>query len=156
MKTVVIRECSNIKLDSSYELNLDTFNPKDCTGCWSCWLKTPGKCIFRDLDQFHRKYLEADKVIIFSQIKKGFISGKMKTIIDRLICHYLPYIEISKEGSNHLARYNKYPDIEFYYEGNFSMKNGKQILEDYIIRTFTQYRSKNIMVKDINTWGATK
>ncbi|GEM_PF-4063317 len=29
MKTVVIRECSNIKLDSSYELNLDTFNPKD-------------------------------------------------------------------------------------------------------------------------------
>lgn len=153
MKTVVIRECGNINMDSIYELDLNKMDPKDCIGCWSCWMKTPGKCIHNDLNEFYGKYLEADRIVIFSEIKKGFISGKMKTIFDRLIPHFLPYVEVSKDGSNHEPRYEKYPDIEFYYEGDFYTDNGRQILEDYIKRTFTQFRSKNILVDEIKVLG---
>lgn len=156
MKTVVIRECGNINMDSIYEMDLSKMDPEDCIGCWSCWLKTPGKCINNDLNEFYAKYLEADKIVIFSDIKKGFVSGKIKTIIDRLIPHFLPYIEVLADGCNHEARYEKYPDIEFYFNGEFYSNDGRQILEDYIKRTFTQYRSKNIIVKAIQELGGTQ
>lgn len=153
MKTLVIRECSNINIDSIYELDLRKIDPRDCIGCWSCWLKTPGRCVHKDLNEFYSKYLEADRIVIFSEIKKGFVSGKMKTVLDRLIPLYLPYIEIVEGGCNHIPRYDKYPDIEFCYEGSFNTHDGRQILEDFIKRTFTQFRSKNIIIREMKELG---
>lgn len=149
MKTLVIKECGDINIDSIYELDLRNMEPKDCIGCWSCWLKTPGRCVHKDLNDFYGKYIEADRVVVFSEIKKGFVSGKMKTVLDRMIPLYLPYVEMGDNGCNHIPRYEKYPDIEFYYEGSFSTKGGKQVLEDYIRRTFTQFRSENITIKEM-------
>lgn len=156
MKTVVIREFGNHDLESIYELDLNKNQIKDCCGCWSCWLKIPGRCINKDLDQFYFKYLEADRVIIFSKVKKGFVSGNLKSLFDRIIPLFLPQIELTTRGSrgelNHIPRYEKYPDIEFYYEGNFITKEGKQIFEDYIYRTFNQFASKNIIVKALEEY----
>lgn len=149
MKTVVIREFGNINIDSIYEMDLRKMNPRDCIGCWSCWLKTPGKCVHRDLDELYSRYLEAEKIVIFSEIKRGFVSGKLKTILDRLIPLYLPYVEVGPEGCNHIPRYGKYPDIELYYKGSFSTENGRRVFEDFISRTFTQFRSKNIRISEI-------
>lgn len=154
MKTVVIREFENYELESIYELDLNKIQIKDCCGCWSCWLKTPGRCINKDLDQFYFKYLEADKVVIFSKVTKGFVSGNLKSLFDRMIPLFLPQIELLSTGQfKHLSRYEKYPDIEFYYEGNFVTKEGKQIFEDYIYRTFDQFDSKNITVKTLKEYS---
>lgn len=149
MKTLVIKECGDYKIDAIYELDLKNMDPKDCTGCWSCWLKTPGKCIHRDLNEFYKMYLKADRVLIFSEIKKGFVSGRMKTVLDRMIPLYLPYIEVADGGCNHVPRYGKYPDIEFYYEGSFKTSDGRRVFEEFIKRTFTQFRSKNITIKEM-------
>ncbi|MBU5484478.1 flavodoxin family protein [Clostridium sp. MSJ-11] len=157
MKTVVIRELGDYELESIYELDLTRNHIKDCCGCWSCWLKTPGRCINKDLDQFYFKYLEADKVVIFSKLTKGFVSGNLKSLFDRMIPLFLPQIELSIRESTgqfrHMVRYEKYPDIEFYYEGNFVTKEGNQIFEDYIYRTFDQFASKNITVKTLEQYG---
>lgn len=157
MKTVVIRELGNYELESIYELDLTENQIKDCCGCWNCWLKTPGRCINKDLDQFYFKYLEADKVLIFSKVTKGFVSGNLKSLFDRMIPLFLPQIEIVSTGATtgqfkHLPRYEKYPDIEFYYEDNFATEEGKQIFEDYIYRTFDQFDSKNITVKTLEQY----
>jgi multimeric flavodoxin WrbA len=152
MKTVVIRELGNCELETIYELDLTKNQIKDCSGCWSCWLKTPGRCINKDLDEFYTKYLEADKVIIFSKVTKGFVSGNLKSLFDRMIPLFLPYVEVSTGESRHIPRYEKYPDIEFYYEGNFVTKDGRQIFEDYIYRTFDQFASKNITVKALEEY----
>ncbi|QVK17015.1 flavodoxin family protein [Mycoplasmatota bacterium] len=156
MKTIVIRECSDLEVNSIYEMDLRNFNPKDCKGCWNCWIKTPGKCVHKDLNDFYRFYLEADKVIIFSEVKNGFISGKIKTLLDRLIPHFLPYMDVSGDGFNHQPRYDKYPDIEFYYQGDFHSEKGREILKDYIIRTFTQFRSKKVSFKKIKDYRGEK
>lgn len=156
MKTVVIRELGNYDIEAIYELDLTKNQIKDCCGCWSCWLKTPGKCINKDLDQFYFKYLESDRVVIFSKVTKGFVSGNLKSLFDRMIPLFLPQIELMTRESrgelSHIPRYEKYPDIEFYYEGNFVAKEGKQIFEDYIYRTFNQFASKNIIVKALEEY----
>lgn len=149
MKTLVIRECEGYNIESIYELDLRNMDPKDCLGCWSCWLKTPGSCVHNDLNEFYSKYLEADRVVIFSEVKKGFVSGRMKTVLDRMIPLYLPYVEPMDKGCNHVPRYEKYPDIEFYCEGSFNTHDGRMVLEDFVRRTFTQFRSKNITIKDM-------
>lgn len=152
MKTVVIRELGNYGVEAIYELDLTKNQIKDCSGCWSCWLKTPGRCINKDLDEFYTKYLEADKVIIYSKITKGFVSGNLKSLFDRMIPLFLPYVEVSTGEARHIPRYEKYPDIEFYYEDNFVTKDGRQIFEDYIYRTFDQFASKNITVKALEEY----
>jgi hypothetical protein len=149
MKTLVIKECGDINIDSIYELDLRKMDPKDCLGCWNCWLKTPGKCVHKDLNDFYKKYLEADRVVVFSNVKKGFVSGRLKTVLDRMIPLYLPYVEAAEGGCNHVPRYEKYPDIEFYYEGSFDAQDGREILGDFVTRTFTQFRSKNISIKEM-------
>lgn len=152
MKTVVIKEFGDYNIKSIYELDLSKIEIKDCCGCWTCWWKTPGRCISKDLDMFYSKYLEADRVIIFSKVVKGFVSGNLKTLFDRMIPLFLPYVEYSTGESRHVPRYEKYPDIEFYYEGNFVNLEGRKILEEYIYRTFDQFASKNVVVKGIEEW----
>jgi hypothetical protein len=152
MKTLVIKECGNIKMDSIYELDLGKTDIRNCLGCWNCWLKTPGRCVHKDLNDFYSKYLESDRVVIFAEVKKGFISGNMKTLLDRMIPLYLPYIEPAESGCNHVPRYDKYPDIEFYYEGTFNTVSGREVLEDFIKRAFTQFRSRNITIREMKEY----
>lgn len=148
MKTLVIREFDHYPIESIYELDL-TNTIKDCIGCWNCWIKTPGICAHQDLNVFYSKYIEVDKVIIFSKITKGFVCGNLKTLFDRMIPLFLPYVEVSTGESRHVPRYDKYPDIEFYYKGNFETGEGKDVFEDYIFRTFDQFASKDIIIKPI-------
>lgn len=68
MKVALISECDGKEIPCQYMLDLTKTAVKDCVGCWSCWIKTPGRCIHKDLDDFYRAYLHADKVIVFSKI----------------------------------------------------------------------------------------
>ena len=149
MKTAVVRECSGVEMPGLYTLDLRKTQVRDCTGCWSCWLKTPGRCVCRDLDGFYRAWLDADKVIIFTQVSKGFVSGKLKTLFDRMLPLYLPYITYKSGESMHLPRYAKYPEAEVYYQGEFASAEEKKHYEDYIRRVFYHFRSKCDAVRPI-------
>ena len=149
MKTVVIRECGEKNIDCDFMLDLTETDVKDCIGCWSCWLKTPGRCAHQDLDDFYRAYLSADKVIIFSKVSQGFVSGKLKTLFDRMIPHYMPYITYTSGESMHTPRYEKYPDMEVYYEGEFDTEEERRIYVDYMERLCYQFLSKCDGVKPI-------
>jgi len=152
MKTVVITECENIPSPDAYTLDLRKTEIKDCIGCWTCWWKTPGRCAFKDLDEFYHHYVTADRAIFFSQVSKGFVSGKLKTLFDRMIPLFLPYTEYSTGESMHVPRYEGYPDIEFYYQGTFETPAGRQIFVDYLQRVFYQFHSKNILVEPLKEY----
>lgn len=154
MKTVVINECQDISIPNAAVFDLAQIDVKDCTGCWTCWWKTPGRCIYNDLNEFFHQYITADKAIYFSKVTKGFVSGNLKTLFDRMIPLYLPYMSYVTGESMHVPRYEKYPDIEFYYEGEFETAEGRQIFEDYINRVFYQFYSKVISVKPIREFNA--
>src|SRR6056297_1494512 len=154
MKTIVITEYENNSASADYTLDLTKAEIKDCIGCWSCWWKTPGRCAFKDLDEFYHHYVTADRAIFFSQVSKGFVSGNLKTLFDRMIPLYLPYTEYSTGESMHVPRYDRYPDIEFYYEGSFATPAGRQIFVDYIQRVFYQFHSATTVVKPIEEYAA--
>ena len=149
MKTIVIKECTDISIENTFTFDLSKITIAHCAGCWSCWWKTPGKCVFKDLNEFYHEYITADKAIYFSKITKGFVSANLKNLFDRMIPLYLPYTTYKTGESMHVKRYDKYPDIEFYYDGQFETANGREIFEQYINRVFYQFYAKNISVMPI-------
>lgn len=150
MKTIVINECTNIEpaYDVIYDLSKIDFH--HCIGCWTCWWKTPGKCIYKELDAFYHDYISADKVIYAVKVSRGFVSGKLKSLFDRMIPLYLPYIDYNSGESMHVPRYEKYPDVDFYYEGTFGCDEERIIYEDYIRRTFYQFYSRLTYLGHVN------
>lgn len=152
-KSMVITECESCPITNAFTFDLNKTLVKDCSGCWTCWWKTPGKCAFRDLDEFYHEYIQADKVVVFARVTKGFVSGKLKTLFDRMIPLYLPYVSYSTGESMHVPRYEKYPQIEFYYEGEFATPNGRKIFEDYVNRVFYQFYIKSYTIKPIEEFN---
>lgn len=152
MKTTVISECGSKDIQCDFLLDLDKADVKDCLGCWTCWLKKPGRCAYSDLDEFYKAFLSADKVILFSKVKQGFVSGKMKTLFDRMIPLYLPYITYKSGESMHYPRYERYPEIEVYYEGEFETEEERKIYIDYMHRLCYQFLCKCDVVKPISEY----
>lgn len=88
-----------------------------CTGCWSCWVKTPGKCsVPDDSDSIRMKYIHAQMVIFASPLSMGFVSAVMKKTMDKLIPLLHPYITLVNNECHHQARYEKYPLIGLIYQ----------------------------------------
>lgn len=146
MKTVYVEEFKGSYEGDHYVINLEKTAVKDCCGCFSCWIKTPGKCVHRDLDEFYGAFFKADKVTFRIKPTCGFISGNLKSLFDRLIIEALPYISYKSGESRHLSRYDHYPNIEVYYEDNFDYEDDKKLFHDYLARTFYQF---NMQVRKI-------
>jgi multimeric flavodoxin WrbA len=88
-----------------------------CTGCFSCWVKTPGICVFKD-DQTDilRSFLNSDVVVFASPLFMGFYSALLKKTIDRVIPLIIPYIEFADGECRHPLRYDSMPRMAFLYE----------------------------------------
>ncbi|WP_312645578.1 flavodoxin family protein [Hydrogenoanaerobacterium sp.] len=150
MKTIRVSEVSDSRVgyeNINYDLSEMTIN--NCIGCWSCWWKTPGQCAFHDLDKFYHDYISADKVIFICKPSNNFVSAKLKTLFDRMIPLFLPYTSFTTGESMHYKRYDRYPDIEFYFEDNFNNEQDKVIFRNYVHRVFYQFHSNNITINSI-------
>lgn len=91
---------------------LSEMNLKYCTGCWSCWWKTPGLCAIKDdADEVFRAVIQSDLLIFASPLKAGFTTSLLKKITDRLIILLHPYIQLINKECHHRKRYDKYPRI---------------------------------------------
>lgn len=83
-----------------------------CTGCWSCWWKTPGLCVFRDaMDEVLPAMLRSRVVVLATPVFCGLPRAVMKRALDRTIPLVHPYIELHYGESHHRKRYAHYPDI---------------------------------------------
>ncbi len=139
--------------EKRYTFDLTKIKVAHCIGCWSCWWKTPGKCAFSDLNEFYHEYIMADRAIYFAKVTKGFVSANLKNLFDRMIPLYLPYTTYKTGESMHVKRYDKYPDVEFYYDGEFATEDERKIFEHYIHRVFYQFYAKKIVAKPIKYFG---
>ncbi len=133
---------------------LDPAAIKACIGCWSCWVKTPGRCICKDaMSEIYPDYVNSDKVILLMDTAQGFINHSAKAFIDRTIPHYHPYIEIVDDECHHKARYERYPDLHFYFDDQDLHQEEVQIIEDYLYRTAYHFRSKAYRIHKNPTWA---
>jgi multimeric flavodoxin WrbA len=83
-----------------------------CTGCWSCWVKTPGRCPHKDdTATVIKTYLDSDLVLFATPLRLGFVSALMKAMLDKIVALFLPHIEIYQGEFIHSKRYETYPAL---------------------------------------------
>ena len=98
-------------------LELRSMDLRQCSGCFDCWLKTPGDCVTQDQhDQLLRAYLDADVAVLASPLVLGFSSGLLKRSVEKLLPTLLPYIDGSTGECRHFPRYAKVPRLAVLYQ----------------------------------------
>ena len=106
---------------------------KHCIGCFSCWIKTPSKCILKDEFSDIVHYLkEADELIIISECRYGCYSGEVKRVLERCLGYVLPYFTIRNNEIHHQSRYNKELKLSTYFYGDIS-KEEQELLNQLVI-----------------------
>ena len=90
-------------------IKLKDKNIKNCTGCYTCWTKTPGKCIYKDdMPELLEKYRSADLVVFASPLYIFNVTGILKTFMDRLLPIMKPYMLVSEDG--YISHPDRYPE----------------------------------------------
>ncbi|MHA1730272.1 MAG: NAD(P)H-dependent oxidoreductase [Promethearchaeota archaeon] len=89
------------------EIMIHKKNIKPCLGCFSCWIKTPGKCIQHDdMEEILPILDKADLVVYAVPLYIYSVPGPVKTFLDRQLPLVEPYI-ITKNGISSHPRRNK-------------------------------------------------
>ncbi len=114
-----------------------------CIGCWSCWLKTPGECAIKDvMTEFYPYYVNSDKVILLLDTDQGFINHTAKSFLTERFPIFIPILKSWTGECHHLARYDKYPELYFYYDTCELTREEDQVIEDYLYRTAYHFQSQ--------------
>lgn len=79
-----------------------------CTGCLTCWTKTPGACVHKDdMPDLLRKLRRADVLVYATPLYVYTVSGLMKDFMDRIIPLINPQIVKRGDQFIHPMRYDK-------------------------------------------------
>lgn len=104
-----------------------------CIGCFSCWKKTPGRCVIKDgYDQMAALINEAEEIVYNSRYTYGGFSRFVKNVFDRSIGYVLPYFEVSEHEMHHKRRYQDIKEITFIFRGNALSEEDKACAEQYV------------------------
>jgi multimeric flavodoxin WrbA len=105
----------NLMLEELNQLNwevisiaLEDINIGYCTGCFGCWVQTPGECIIKDYEEkVVRDMVHSDLIIYLTPIVFGGYSSILKKALDRQIGRVLPYFVKVNGEVHHSKRYEK-------------------------------------------------
>lgn len=105
---ILILSDTNLNIDNSDEItfiDLSEMKISGCTGCFGCWIKTPGKCVIRDdAVKIYPLIAKSDKLIYVSKIKYGSYDSIMKTMLERAIPVQKAFIRIHCGETHHVQR----------------------------------------------------
>ena len=146
-KTKVVINSLQAKVNDTEVFNTNKYKIGNCIGCTHCWLKNPGVCAVKDdWEIVFKKFLKSDYVIFITETHLGFVSHKMKNIVDRLIPLLLPYMMLYKGEMRHKSRYKKCWKIGLVYSGN----GNKDFLNEWMERFTLNMFCKSLGAHNIN------
>jgi multimeric flavodoxin WrbA len=133
-------------------LNLRELDLKGCSGCFGCWVKTPGECVKRDGSaQVCRAAIGSDLLLLASPLIMGFTSALLKRGVDQMIQLIHPYFVIEGGEVHHRARYAHYPKFGLLIgAGNESDAEDIEITTAMWSRTARNMKSKLIFTAVAN------
>lgn len=79
-----------------------------CSGCFSCWTKTPGQCIHQDdmTRELFPKWLASDLVVYAAPLYHFHLNAQMKAFIERTLPALLPFFEYEEGRTTHPLRHD--------------------------------------------------
>ena len=81
-----------------------------CTGCFGCWIKTPGECVIDDAGrEVTKAIMESDLVVYLTPVTFGGDSPELKKALDRMIPILSPLFAKIGGEIHHKKRYDRYP-----------------------------------------------
>ena len=105
-----------------------------CIGCNDCWLRTPGICALKDdYEQILKSLLKYDTTILISDTSLGFISYKVKNVVDRMLPLGTMYTHIVDGQMRHIPRYEKKYRFGLVYSGIADIPYMEQWLERFAL-----------------------
>lgn len=91
--------------DSFVFIDLSVLNIANCVGCFSCWTKTPGKCVIRDdAVKVYPAIAKSDTLLYISRIKYGGYDTVMKKMLERAIPVQQAFIRLVDGETHHVQR----------------------------------------------------
>jgi multimeric flavodoxin WrbA len=83
-----------------------------CSGCFGCWVKTPGECVYKDAShEGDERASRADLLVILTPVTFGGYSAEAKKALDHTIGIHLPYLKKIGADSHHPPRYDRRHDL---------------------------------------------
>jgi multimeric flavodoxin WrbA len=117
---------------------------KYCTGCWGCWVKTPGKCQSDPASQkMDEAVINTDFVLWASPMKMGYPSELLKMAMDKHLPLIHPYMVVDQFEAHHQKRYVNYPRLGLLIEKEPSSDElDLQIVTQLFQRTALNFKSR--------------
>ncbi len=107
---------------------------KHCRGCFTCWSKTPGKCVINDdMGGLMDLFLESDYVGLATPVYGMLMTGLLKNFTDRFLPLSMPHIEKNDDGSfYHEGRVKRFPRQFFIANAGFPGEHNFDFLKPYM------------------------
>ena len=104
---IMLEELKKLNWDVT-SIDLEDKNIAYCTGCFGCWVQTPGECVIKDYEEIIvREMVHSDLIIYITPIVFGGYSSILKKALDRQIGRVLPYFTKINGEVHHSKRYEK-------------------------------------------------
>lgn len=93
-------------------------NAVSCQGCFKCWVKNSGYCVYRDqIQHIGRDAGRCDQLIFISKVTYGGFSSSVKRVLDRSISFSLPFFTLRGNEVHHKKRYACEGSMKIYFYG---------------------------------------
>jgi len=114
-----------------------------CSGCWDCWVKTPGECVACDDSQIvRRSVIHSDLTLLASPVIMGFPSALLKKTCDKFVPLVHPYVTLVNGEVHHISRYTHYPKLALLLERRPDTNDEDiRIIHDIFSRTALNFKS---------------
>ncbi|MCR5794056.1 MAG: NAD(P)H-dependent oxidoreductase [Solobacterium sp.] len=116
---------------------------RPCTGCFSCWNRTPGRCVIKDgYEDMGQLVHQADEVIVISRYTYGGFSGFVKNVFDRCLGYVLPHFEVIAGETHHKKRYDEVKPFTFIFYGDHIGSDERKSAETYVKAVCANFRAE--------------
>ena len=127
-----------------------------CQGCFGCWLKTPGKCVYGDRLQDAGALLpQSEEIAVISSNYYGGYSPGVKRVFDRSIAGSLPLFVYRSGKVHHPRRYKVKPILRVYFYGDIT-ETEKQIAAKLVQANAVNMDSRDVKCFFSETLSAIK
>ncbi len=117
---------------------------KPCLGCYTCWFRTPGRCVQADgWEEIHRKAISSNVMVFATPLYNYTMTSYMKVLLERLLPIWEPFIVKKKGVCFHPSRYGKYDPVVLLSVCGFP--EGAHF--DALVKTFQQHFGRLLVGK---------